>query len=287
MTLSVVVTSYEALRSLSQCLESLTAQPEASQILVVDCSAEDPAPLLRERFPRVEFLHFDEVKTMPELRWIALERLTGDVIGAIEARSIPAPDWCEKMLAAHAAHPDADAVGGPVAHAEGVCASQAAMYFAEYSGYAPDLRGLPDALTEANFTFKRSAALRHREFLQSGEWEHFLRDRLEVRLSDAVVEFRHDGLSRRKMCGQRFHYGRNYAAARAEREGRSKALFYAAASPVLPAVLTCRGWRSTRGKPAGSEFPRALPWLLLLNSLWAAGEAIGYLAGATAKKYIY
>lgn len=286
MTLSVVVTSYESEDSLAECLESLTAQP-AHQIIVADCSTRDPALRLRERFPTVEFRHFDDIKTMPELRWSVLDELTGDVVGALEARAIPEPEWCAKMLAAHAEFPDADIVGGPIAHCIGAPNIEAALYFAEYSEYAPDAEGRSAGLNEANFSIKRRTLTRFREFLLSGEWEHFLRDQVEFRVGDAQVRFCHAGIPFARICGQRFHYGRNYAASRAEREGGVRTLLHAAGSVALPAVLTYRDWRATRNKPVGRQLSRAMPWLVMLNSLWAAGELLGYVAGHTPRKHIY
>ena len=288
MTLSVVVSSYDASGTLGDCLESLTAQPEASQIIVTDCSETDPALELQSRFPTVQFLHFDELKTTPELRWTALDQLRGDVVGVVEARSLPAPDWCAKMLEAHEANPDVDVIAGPVADNPASPALETAMYFAEYWAYAPPPEvGRAERFIEANFSIKRSALEARRSFLATGEWETFLQDDLKTWISDAGLQFRHTGMSFGQLCGQRYFYGINYAAARAAIEGRAKALVYAALSPLLPVVMTYRNWRGTRQKPVARRFARAVPWLVFLNSLWAAGELVGYLFGPTRKKYIY
>ncbi len=288
MKLSVVVASYNAFDVLVDCVDALTQQPEASQIVVSDCSDVDPAPRLRERFPDVEFVHFDDLKTMPELRWAVLDRLDGDVIAALEARSIPAPDWCAGMLAAHRRYPDAAVVGGPVAHHPGAPSSELAMYFAEYAAYAPPVSvGPAPAVIEANLSYKRAALEEHRDFLATGEWESFLHGELNRTMSSAEVEFRHTGMALADLCGQRFYYGRNYAAARVEREGSAKAPLYAAGSVLLPVLLTYRDCRRTRSKPAGKLFLRAFPQLLFFNSLWAFGELTGYLFGPTHEKHIY
>ena len=39
----------------------------------------------------------------------------GEVVAFTEDHCEPAPDWCERIIAAHAEHPDADAVGGAMA----------------------------------------------------------------------------------------------------------------------------------------------------------------------------
>ena len=116
-TLSVVVASYNAEESLEQCLEALVRQPKATQIVVSDCSPEDPGPRLQARFPDVEFVHSDSPKSLPELRWAVLDRLQGEIVGTVEARCIPEPDWCATVIAAHQTHPNAATIGGPARNA--------------------------------------------------------------------------------------------------------------------------------------------------------------------------
>ena len=234
MKLSVVVSSYEAVETLDDCLASLASQEEASQIVVTDCSERDPAPRLQPRHPSVTFRHFDEVKTTPELRWTALDELQGDVVGVLESRSVPSPDWCARMLAAHEAHPEVDVVAGPVGDNPESPPLETAMYFAEYWAYAPPATDGPsERFIEANFSIKRSALEARREFLATGEWETFLQDDLKTWITDARLQFRHTGMTFGQLCGQRYFYGINYAAARALREGRAKALALGALSPPL------------------------------------------------------
>ena len=101
--LSVIVTSYESPQVLEQCLEALSAQADVAEIVVADCSRRDPGGSLGERFPAVRFLHFNEPRTVPRLRWAALPETSGEIVGAIEARTIPTTDWAARILAAHRA----------------------------------------------------------------------------------------------------------------------------------------------------------------------------------------
>src|SRR5262249_14688011 len=115
MCLSVIVTSFDSPRALRQCLESLTRQEEASEIIVADCSPDDPAPSLHSSFPKVRFLRFGEKRTVPQMRWEAFRHSTGALIAAIEARCRPAAGWCAAIARAHEQWPDAPAAGGPAA----------------------------------------------------------------------------------------------------------------------------------------------------------------------------
>ena len=80
---------------------------------------------------------------------------------------------------------------------------------------------------------------------------------------------------------QRYLYSRSYAGARAAGAGSGRRLAMGIASLALPPVLF---WRTVsriraKGRHQG-ELVKALPLLALFVVAWAAGEAVGYLAGA-------
>lgn len=284
MRLAVIVTSYNSPSTLEQCLASLAAQPEASEIVVADCSPEDPAPRLRVRFPAVRFLHFAGPRSVPELRWKALAETTGVLIAAVEARCVPAADWCRCLAAAHAAHPDAPAVGGPVALASDASALDTGLYFNEYGLFAhPVASGWRADLSGANLSYKRADLEAERDLLDAGAWETWLHERWRSQgrglwlAADAVVTFR-NSMPLGVILRQRFHYGRGYAGARG-----GPRLIRLLLSPLLPAVLTLRIARSL-----GTRLRwRAFGWLLLFTSAWAAGEAAGYLFGPPERHEIF
>ena len=267
MTFSVVVCHVDAPERLLECLEALRGQ--AGDVVVVDCSRDDPAPLVEARFPGVRVLRLGAVRTMPEMRAAGVRAVGGDVIGMLEARSIPAADWAVRMTAAHERWPDAAVVGGSVAFPAGGSARDRGMYLAEYADFAPPLaEGAAARVSEANMSFKRAA------FAGEGEWESSLPLRRYV--VDARVDFRHAGMPTVALCAQRFFYGREYAAKRVR--GWLRPLFILGAIP-LPLLLTLRHWR--RG-PLGS-----LPWLVVFEKFWAAGELVGYLFGSSPRRRVY
>ena len=111
-TLSVIVTSPEASDVLRACLKSLVAQEAASEIVVADCSSQDPTAALRAEFPAVRILHFDDARTVPALRWAALAHTRGAIVAAAESRCVPQADWCAAVVAAHQRAPEAPSMGG-------------------------------------------------------------------------------------------------------------------------------------------------------------------------------
>ena len=284
MRLSVLVTSYESPESLRSCLESLTRQPLADEILVADASERDPSTTLARFFPSVRFLHLPDLVTVPALRWAALRRSSGEIVAAVESRCVPAADWCETILAAHERNPDAPAIGGPVGIMQGASTFDLGLYFSEYGLFVPPAaEGPARRLSGANLSYKREALERARDLLDAGAWEtllheRWLREGRRLLLCSAEVAF-HNTMRPAKALLQRFHYGRGYAADRIA--GRSFAVrpFFAAATVLLPFLLTARSASHARRSPWRGRFLRALPWLILMNLFWSAGELAGYVTG--------
>ncbi len=288
--LSVIVTSYRSPEILDACLASLCAQPEASEIVVADCSPEDPSETVRARFPRVRVCHAPRRVTVPALRWSALPFTTGDIVAAVEGRSVPAPDWCTELLRTHALHPDAPAVGGPVVLKPGASTFDWGLYFCEFAPFAPAIAALAlPQLSGANLSYKRPALMAARDLLDDGQWETALHDRWRrngqtVAMSSGAVEFR-NGMSVGDAFRMRFHYGRSYAADRCP--GSARRWFYAAGAPLLPPVLTFRAGRAAHRAGLLDRFVVALPWVAAFSTAWGAGEMAGYLFGRSARPHIY
>lgn len=288
--LSVIVTSYRSREILDACLASLRAQPDASEIVVADCSPADPSETLRARFPGVRVFHVPDRMTVPALRWSALAFTSGDIVAAIEGRSVPAPDWCAALLRTHALCPDAPAVGGPVALKAGATIFDWGLYFCEFAPFAPSIaaRALPQ-LSGANLSYKRAALDAARDLLDEGQWEAALHDRWHrqgraVAMSSGAVEF-HNGMSVGDAFRMRFHYGRSYAADRFR--GSQLRWLYATAGPLLPFVLTWRAGRAAHLAGLFGRFAIALPWVAAFNAAWGTGEMAGYLLGRSAQPHIY
>ena len=292
MVLSVIVTSYNSPKTLELCLESLAAQPEAGEMVVADCSRVNPGPELSRKFPNVKFLHFPERHSVPVLRWAAFCETHGDVVAAVEARCVPHGDWCALLAAAHLAHPDVPAIGGPVAPAEASSRRDLGMFFCEYGLYAPPVtEGNSVDLSGANLSYKRTALLALKDMLDAGSWETLIHDRwrragLSLRLSSATVVF-HNSMPLGIALQQRFWYGWGYSADRMATRSRAASFLFAAASPMLPFLLTRRLWRAAKQKHLTSPFRGALGWTFLFQSAWAAGECCGYLFGRLRRERVF
>ncbi len=274
MKLSVVVASYNSPATLDQCLAAL---PEDVEVIVADCSDRDPRESFRIQFPHVRFLRFGQKLTIPELRREALRMAGGDVVAFTEGRMVPSANWVEVLREAHSRHPHAPAIGGAIDH-QGDSAFDTAVFLCEYGQHAaPAADGEAGELSGANLSYKRWAIDIGRDLIEAGAWEPFLHRRLKgrghrlLRAGRAIVTY-HNSLTPRQFARQRFHYGRWFAAARVAGAWPPQRLLYAVFCPLLPVLLTARLARR-RG------FVRALPRILLFQTIWAAGEFCGYVAG--------
>ncbi len=279
--LSVLVTARGEKAHLARCLDAVLAQPEPAEVVVADGS---PEPFAAGGDPRLRVIHLPGARSVPELRWTALRATSGHVVAAVEHRCVPDPGWCATLLAAHAAHPEAAAIGGPVRLARGAGVVDVAVYLVEYGLFAPPL---PEAeahdLSGANLSWKREALEAHGDLLDAGAWEtlihaRFRRDGRPIRLSSAGVTF-HNAMSFGTALAQRFHYGRGYAADRLAGAGPGRRLLYGVATLLLPGLLLARLARAARRGHLVADLLRSLPVTCVLIASWSAGEATGYLFG--------
>jgi glycosyl transferase family 2 len=290
--LSVIVTSCDAPDLLERCLAALVTprRTEDVEVIVADCSRENPTPRLAARFPTVRVRHVEPM-SLPALRWTAVRDARGDLIGAVEARCTPAEDWCEAIVRAHRAAPDAPAVGGPVDLKAGANAFDWGLYLCEYVAFAPPVEEADaEEISGANLSYKRADLEAARDVLDEGVWEAALHLRWRragrrMRMSRATVVFQ-NGMRPAAAVRMRFNYARSYAAERI-RGDLGRRILYALGSPALPFVLTTRVARHACRKGYGPAFWRALPWILVLNSAWSAGEFAGYATGLPGKPSVF
>lgn len=276
MGLSVIVTAYRSAETLLACVEQLRRDPDVTQILVADCSEIPPKlPVPVRRFP---------VPTaVPVMRWAMLPDVCEPVLACLEGRCVPEPGWGAALLAAHARHPEAPAIGGAVDLAAGSGWLDAVVWFCEYAAYAPPLADAPAAdISGAHLSYKTAALRAESELLQTGAWETLLHLRWSgIRTVSASVGFL-NSMTAGAFARQRFHYGRGYAAAR-----KGPRWAFALASPALPFLLTLRTAAAASRAARLGGFLRCLPGIIFFHTLWSAGELLGYCFGSTGTQHNY
>lgn len=112
LTISVVVPSYNDAAMLEQCLDALGRQTRpADEIVVVDnCSTDATVEVARAAGAHVVT---DPVKGIPGATAAGFDGAVGDVLGRLDADSIPPSDWVERVERAFTDDPRLDALSGP------------------------------------------------------------------------------------------------------------------------------------------------------------------------------
>ena len=281
--LSVVVASVNGFPYVGRCLDSLVERAPGAEVIVADSTDEETRRRLREGWPAVKLLSFDEQQTIPELRAAGIFAAGAPLVAVIEDHCRVTPEWTEAALAAH--EQGHAVVGGPIRNVVTERARDWAAFFCEYSAFMEPLpEGEAEALTGMNVAYDREAIAAIEDLLRKGRWEGWLHARLQERgiglhcAAGMVLEHDKDfGLG--EFLSQRWHYSRSYAGMRNESLGRRRWL-YALGAPLLPPVLYWRMARNvfSRGRRR-REFLIATPLILLYLVVWAAGEAVGYAFG--------
>ena len=109
--ISVIIPVYNDVDLLSTCLEALAQQTRApDEVIVVDNASTDAsASVARSAGARIVV---EPKRGIPAATSAGFDAATGDVFARIDADSVPAPDWLERLEKALESHPDASAVTG-------------------------------------------------------------------------------------------------------------------------------------------------------------------------------
>ncbi len=281
--LSVVVASVNGLPYLADCLEALERNAPEAEVIVADWTDDPTRQLVRERWPHVKLLSFDEPMTVPELRAAGIFAAQSSHVAVIEDHCDVLPGWAPGIVAAHGAgHP---VVGGSIRNARTRRLRDWAAFFCEYSAFMePAEAGPVGGLPGMNVSYDRAALAAIEDLLRAGHWESWLHPRLlergfELWCDPEIVLDHAKDFGFLEFVSQRYHYSRSYAGMRNKELGPKRVL-YALGSPLLVPLAYARIARNVRARPAyRSAFKRATPLILLYTAVWTVGEAIGYAFG--------
>jgi glycosyltransferase involved in cell wall biosynthesis len=281
--LSVVVASVNGMPYLERCLDSLPRGGRETEVIVADWTDEHTRRRVREGWPHVRLLSFDEPMAVPELRAAGILAARSPHVALIEDHCVVTDQWAERLLDAH--DRGYSVVGGPVRNGATMRIRDWAAFLCEYSAHMEPLQGgeVPD-LVGMNVSYDRRALAAIDDLVREGRWESWLHPRLRTSGfvfycdEEAVIDHVKD-FGIREFLSQRYHYSRSYAGMRNAQLGWKRAIF-AGASPLLVPLMYYRiagnVWR--RRRPL-KEFALATPLIILYSTVWAVGEGVGYAFG--------
>ena len=287
VNLAVVIPAVNGAEPLRECLRALESQPVSGEfaietVVVSRLPSESVESLARE-FPRVRIVP-GEGLTIPQMRARGYSTTRAPIVAVLSDQARVVPTWTKALLAGHSTA--AAAVGGPVTNDRAGAIAWAA-FFAEYSEHMTPLpEGETPSLPGINVSYKRAAVEACGGF-SGGAWENVL----HAALREKGFTFRCEpgaevvivkSFSFGRFASQKWHVARSYAGMRASRVSASSRLLFAARTALLPPLLAARIVRRVLARPGwgyGAAFLRSLPFLLVLLSLWTAGELVGYLFG--------
>jgi len=281
--LSVVVASVNGLPYVGHCLDSLAGDRERIEVIVADSTDDATRRRLREGWPWVTLLTFDEQQTVPELRAAGVFSATAPYVALIEDHCLVRNGWARRIVEDHrAGHP---VVGGPVRNVATSRLRDWAAFLCEYSEHMePMPAGPTGTLTGMNVSYDRPALAAIHDLLREGRWETWLHPRLvasgfELYADPEVVIEHAKDFGFREFVSQRWHYSRSYAGTRNADLGWKRPL-YALGSPLLVPLVSFRIARNVlRRRRHRRELALASPLVLVYVAVWAAGEAFGYVFG--------
>ena len=286
-TLSVIVVILAGREYLIRCLHALGRQaPVVPREIIVpyDDGLRD-VQALHSEFPEVRFVRLPGLHTYAQLRSLGFREASGEIIALTEDHCSPEPNWCATIAELHGQ--TVAAVGGSVDKSGYDTALNWAIYLSDFGRY---MNPVPDGpagyLTDCNVSYKRAVLepirkLWSEEFHETTvNWE-LLGQGKKLLLSPRVVVRQQRSLTWSYALRERYSFGRLFASTRVAHVDQGRRLVYAGASFLLPAVLIGRVLKNVAAKRRElGAFARALPAILLVNLVWAAGEFVGYLTGS-------
>jgi hypothetical protein len=283
LPLTVVIASVNGFPYVGKCLDSLSGGSDTPAVIVADWTDTETRARIRQGWPEVQLLSFDEPMAVPELRAAGIAAAQTPYVAVIEDHCVVRKNWAKQLVAAHErGHP---VVGGPIRNGAVTRLRDWAAFFCEYSEFMePVPEGPTTALVGMNVSYDRAALQTIDDLLREGRWETWLHPRLvdagfELYSEPELVLDHVKDFGVREFTSQRYHYARSHAGMRNSELG-TRRIIYFFGSPAIVALMYRRIARNVLSRRRHRvRFAAATPLLVFYLSAWAVGEAVGYALG--------
>ncbi len=286
---SVIIASYNAERTIANCLESLKNQEtdKRFEIIVIDSSTDDTAVLVEKRFPQVRLYRFSERKFCGDARNFGVSVATGKIIAFIDADCVASNNWVDNILAAHnSTHP---VVGGAIANGNPDSIVGWAAYFCEFSRWMPNTPSAWMAdVAGANMSYKRKVFRDVGRFIErtycSDTDFHWRLEKIghHPQFVHSILVFHHNIDTFLRFILHEFDHGKSFAQVRVNGKKFSKLrrLLYVTFFFLIPLKLLLEiGFRNFKNRIYGIHFLKSLPLQIPGLISWSFGECVGYIGG--------
>ena len=287
--MSAILMTPDKASRLHKTLDHLRRQTIADQLEIVlvapKASELEPDQVALEGFHSVQVVEMGRAFTLGEGYVAAIKQAQAPIVVMCEDHSWPAPDWAERLLAAHA-QPYA-AVGPALTNANPESALGWADLFVCFGPWVdPAPSGVLPSLAGHNTSYKRTVLLDFGDDLVSKVEPEVL---LHAQLREAGHQLFLEGEAKtahvnfssiRALLIKQAWAGRRYASHRSQRWPRRRCLLYFLGSPLLPFLGLRRTLKEARrpGRYPGSPL-KLVPAMLVGLTAHAFGEMAGYAFG--------
>jgi Glycosyl transferase family 2 len=281
MRLSVIVTCTQPWPEVRGCLERLLPQARLDDIEIivadgsqggVDSNTAELVTWLRRpgRGPH-------------ELRLLGLTEARGDVVAITEDHCDVAPDWCERVITAHAKRPNIVAIAGPLTNGADEHVADRASFLLVHGRNVPErAERSPNWFPPAgsNVSYKRERVVQ--SAWRPGDLELVVTPQLwaegSLVLDESIVIAHSQSMGIAEHVMNHFHSARSHAGLVAGRGAPAARRALARDAVAFPRRLLGATLEIGREIPAYKrEIRRALPLMTVL----AGAATAGYLAGIT------
>jgi hypothetical protein len=284
--LSVIVATTQPWPEVELCMASLHAQAMAAgaEVIVMDGNGQGWTAEADARYPGVTAMPMPGASVL-QMRAQAMIRARGVVVAVTEDHCRVAPDWCARLLASHAEHPEAAVIGGAVENGSDTQVIHWASFFIVNGPAMPPLVDGPSRRVAGQATVSYKAHVVPREAPERGRMEWVLTDSLRRQghhlVTDSRIRVSHDQpLTFGEACAIHFHDSKTIAGFRLfEMTPEERALRIAACVVMAPLLFL----RTTvpliaKGRHTGWLL-KSLPMISVLCGCRAAGALAGFLVG--------
>ena len=155
--ISIIIPSYNSQGTIRGCLNSVLNQSylDEYEVILVDSSVDDTPRIVKEHYPRVKLIHFDQKTDPGTARNCGIQESSGDLIAFIDSDCIAAHNWLERIAQAHGTQ--YNIVGGVVTNGNPTDDLIGwAGYLAEFREFLPELpREEVKHIPTCNISYKR------------------------------------------------------------------------------------------------------------------------------------